>query len=215
MHAFGIPLLGALVAFLPCSASAQNMLVNPDFDATSTLSGWFYFSGPGPEPTGQVDCTGPTCETFSWIADDECCSVPASGSMESISSLTTRNNLAQCITGINAGHGYDFGAWLRAPQPLDPAFIAVYARIVVQWHATPDCSARIDSVESAIEPVQTWRHDTLLHAVAPSGTQSALFVLRHGPTGLSPYANLVTRVDGAHFAPDGSVPVTLQRFSVD
>ena len=215
MHAFGIRLLGALVAFLPCGASAQNMLVNPDFDATSTLSGWFYFSGPGPEPTGQVDCTGSPCGLSNWIADDECCSVPASGSMESSAGLTWSNNLAQCIAGINAGHGYDFGAWLRAPQPLNPALIAVHARIVVQWHATPDCSARIDSVESAIEPVQTWRHDTLLHAVAPSGTQSALFVLRHGPTGLSPYANLVTRVDGAHFAPDGSVPVTLQRFSVD
>lgn len=202
-------------AFLPYSASAQNMLVNPDFDAASTLSGWRYFYVTGAGPTSPVDCSGPSCETFTWVADDECCGEPASGSVQSDGNLIWSNVLAQCVAGVNAGHGYDFGAWIRAPQPLQQAFVPVFARIVVQWHSTPDCSTPISSIQSAIEPVQTWRHDIVQHVVAPSGTQSALFMLMHGPIGLSPHRNLMTRIDRAHFAPDGTTPVTLLKFSVD
>lgn len=187
------------------AASAANLLQNADFAQADGLSSWLYFDS----FTAQVTtCSGTSpCGSFTYVADDECCGQPSSGS--ALSHVQTRPSmLYQCVPGIVANTAYDFGAWLRLVEPLGSWIYRI--QVTVTWFPSTDCSGSGSSgTRSSSISATDWTRVGVPAQIAPPGTQSAWFIIRDGGY------TAPTEIDSVFFGPSGTVPVELQFFSVD
>ncbi len=203
--------------FLIHAAAAQNLLINAEFDATNGLSGWTWLpdatlSGPG-DP-GTIVCSGASdCGRMQYSAD-ECCANPSSGSAKTTSSFFYREGIMQCVTAIVPDAAYDFGAWMRITST--PGFQPGLPTAQVFWYSTADCtgSAISGNQDFAQTVSSSWLRSGVAQVTAPTGAQSARFLLIAGPVGLiGSYVDM--EFDNTYFGPSGSVPVKLQSFSIE
>lgn len=150
---------------VPGAARAQNLLVNPGFDAD--LSGW------------SANVAG------SWDGTMDAAGSPTSGSvLVEVTlgpSVSSNGGVSQCVTGIMPGTSYDFGGQVflsQSPGSFARAYIAVL------WYDDATCTGPTISNDQAVPvfDLDEWLPSTGA-GVAPGGTVAArVSTNEHGGT---------------------------------
>ena len=122
-HAAAAAVLGAALAWVATGASAQNLLVSPDFDTAGEIADW---PDPFPDPG----------TTISWRSDLDVDGSPSSGSLQLDNSIDNGafDGPFQCVA---AGAGfYEVSAWFfnptQSPQPV--------VLLGIEYYASADCT---------------------------------------------------------------------------
>lgn len=183
----------ALVLGTAGTATAANLLVNPDFD--SDLANW--------NPTNASQGTA----TF-----DGSDGSPSAGSVLFTGVACCTVQVLQCVA-VSAGQSYDFGAVLKQ-GPVAPGQAGDGMGIDVTWYDAANCSGSDLATDTLAPSVTTsWVRYAKGNVVAPPGAQSASYRIRqYNFAGLT---NLTSHADHAFFGASGTVPVELQSFNVD
>ncbi len=136
------------------SVSAQNLLVNPDFDIN--LDGWTPAAGTVFDPTRDV--AGAASGSARWTGT---VAVPFGGAVSGV---------FQCVSGLTPATSYSFGG--SSLLTSVPAFAT--SNIHLQFYSDASCSAGLAlfSALPVAEVVGVWVESSAI-VVAPAGTQSA------------------------------------------
>ncbi len=184
-------LLVSVLAAVGGTAAAQNLLVNPNFDANVT--GWS-FTTPG---------------TFTWDSSLDADSNPLSGSgrLDNTSPVAAGSSFAAQCVAVTGGSNYDFLAKIRIPSGQSQTG---YANVVVNFYNAASCSG--SNVGGTASPSvlsttsDTWVQSQVLAFAAPGTAVSAqvnLWVNKAEANG-----SLVVNFDSAAFGPTGSIGPT-------
>jgi MYXO-CTERM domain-containing protein len=172
-----------LAQIAPSRAVAENLVVNPEFDADA--DGW----------------SGGAHIAKEWQAEDVFQSA-ASGSVAVINEWTIAviDGIQQCFS-VSPGSSLDFGGWLQVPAG-QPATVA--ANIQLVWRPDPGCEGT--SLGSSSTPwvteTERWIYQEMRGVGVPPAAQSASLNLNVlNDTGASVEADF----DSAFLAPSGSI----------
>lgn len=163
------------------SASAQNLLTNPDF--TTDLSGW---------------------NTFGAVFDGSAGS-PTPGSAQFSGSIASTNStifvsLVQCATGIVPGNTYDLSGQLR----LTSAPAGGTANVAVAWYSDAGCTTPL-STDGANGVSGSTFQASSGSFVAPAGAAGANFTVWIATS--TTIGSFTGNLDAAFLGPQGPPPV--------
>ena len=180
-------------AFAAPTARAQNMLSNGAFD--TDISGW---------QAGFASASAPE-----WSPDD-CCGSAGSGSARLLVGGLSAYFVSECIV-VAPSTSYDFAFRMRALQNSILFFTGAGGSI--DWYSSSACEALESSSSGGLfvsTPVDWSEFGATF--VSPPTAQAARVVLG-GSGALS--SGVDAYFDNVRFGLPGTVPVTLQAFSVD
>jgi hypothetical protein len=143
--------VGLVLLCSAASASAQNLLTNPNFN--TDLSGWNAF---GAVFDGSAGSPSPGSAQFG-------------GSLAG-TNATISVGLEQCVSGIVAGNTYDISGQLR----VSSAPSGGNARVAVSWYSGAGCTSGISTRTASGVSAATFQQSSGSF-VAPAGAVSAIF----------------------------------------
>ncbi len=150
----------ALSLVIAGPAMAQNLLVNPGFDATDQLSGW--------------TCTT-TNGVATWSPDDRLDS-PTSGSIQHDVTATADNRHVRCsqCVPVNEQFGYLASTWFFWPDDSDVSQQGS-TRISIVFYTDASCTVNAGGGDIEIKSpiLETWLHLETEEVVAPIGAVAA------------------------------------------
>jgi hypothetical protein len=195
MGALARTVIASLLIWTSLNARAQNLLTNGDFDnPPGNLSGWV--------------AAGQTVPI--WDGSENCCGGAGSGSVF-LSGTSTGAQISQCVPVVDT-HGYDLKARVEGTTVGTNPF-ASFTTMAIYWFAGLGCAGSVLDLQVVSQVIPAPWTSLGFSASPPSGTGSASIVLSVPAASLStsPQAHW----DGVAFGPTGTVPVTLESFSVD